>query len=303
MHEQTEFMKKIRSQLPLLIAPALIAVSLGWTSSALSAETPARIVSVGGALTEIVYALDGPANLIGVDTTSLWPEAAKALPQVGYMRNLSAEGILSLAPTLLIASAHAGPPAVIEQIRAAGVQVETLSEDYSEQGVINKITGIATLLGKQADGNRLTAQVRDDFSRLAQWRSQLSAHPKVMFFMAVSHGAPLVSGRDTAADAMIGLVGADNAVDFQGNKPMGGEAIIAAAPEVIALTEITLNAVGGLESFYQLPGIAHTPAGKHRRVIVMDTLNLLGFGLRSGRTALDFAKQLQHPADVAADQR
>ncbi len=296
-------MKKIRSSLPLLIAPALIAVSLGWAAPALSAEMSARIVSVGGALTEIVYALDGQAHLVGADTTSLWPEAAKELPQVGYMRNLSAEGILSLTPTLLIASAHAGPPAVIEQIRAAGVRVETLAEDYSEQGVVNKITGIAALLGKPEEGERLAAQVRDDFSRLAQWRGRLSEYPKVMFFMTVSHGAPLVSGRDTAAHAMIGLAGAGNAVDFQGNKPMGGEAIIAAAPEVIALTELTLNAVGGLEAFYQLPGIAHTPAGKNRRVIVVDTLNLLGFGLRSGRTALDFAKQLRHPADVAAGQR
>lgn len=297
-------MKKIRPLLYRLSAQALFIATLCPALPAASADNPARIVAVGGALTEIVYALDGQAGLVGVDTTSLWPEAAKALPQVGYMRNLSAEGILSLAPTLLIASAHAGPPVVIEQIRAAGVRVETLAEDYSEQGIVNKITGIAALLGKPADGERLVAKIRADFGRLAQWREQVAVHPRVMFFMTISHGAPLVSGRNTAADAMIALAGGSNAAaDFQGNKPIGGEAVIAAAPDAILITELTLNTVGGLDPFYQLPGIAHTPAGKNRRVIVMDTLNLLGFGLRSGQTALDFARQLHQLPEVAAGGR
>ncbi|WP_446810651.1 heme/hemin ABC transporter substrate-binding protein [Methylomonas sp. 2BW1-5-20] len=295
-------MKKIRPLLCRLGLPALLAAALGLPLPA-AAGTPARIVSIGGALTEIVYALDGQASLVGVDTTSLWPEAAKALPQVGYMRALSAEGILSLAPTLVIASAHAGPPPVLAQLHAAGVEVKTLTEEYSEQGIVNKIADIAAVLGKPVEGERLAAQVHADFSRLAQLRAQAIKQPKVLFFMAVSHGAPLVSGRDTAADAIIALAGGSNAAaDFSGNKPIGGETVIAAAPDAILLTELTLNAVGGLEQFYQLPGIAHTPAGQNRRVIVMDTLSLLGFGLRSGQAALDFAKQL-HQLPAVADHR
>lgn len=263
------------------------------------ADSPKRIVSVGGALTEIIYALQGEDSLAGVDTTSLWPEAAKALPQVGYMRSLSAEGILSLAPDLVLVSAHAGPPSVLEQIRSAGVPVQTLAEDYAEHSVLNKVSTIAALLGKSAAGETLAAQIHADFSRLAQLRGQFSRQPSVMFFMAVSHGAPLVSGRETAADAMIRLAGGVNAIgDYAGNKPIGSEAIIAAAPEVILLTELTLNAVGGLEKFYQLPGIAQTPAGVNRRVIVMDTLALLSFGPRSGQAALDLAERLHNPAQV-----
>jgi iron complex transport system substrate-binding protein len=284
---------------PLLYRLAVIV----WLYSAAApavADSPKRIVSVGGALTEIIYALQGEASLAGVDTTSSWPEAAKHLPQVGYMRSLSAEGILSLAPDLVLVSAHAGPPAVLEQIRSAGVPVQTISEEFSEQGVLNKVSNIAALLGKPDAGETLAAQIHADFSRLAQLRGQFSGHPSVMFFMAVSHGAPLVSGRETAADAMIQLAGGVNAIrDYAGNKPIGSEAIIAAAPELILLTELTLNAVGGLDEFYQLPGIAHTPAGLNRRVIVMDTLALLSFGPRSGQTALHLAERLQKPANVA----
>ncbi|MCQ8116412.1 heme/hemin ABC transporter substrate-binding protein [Methylomonas rosea] len=289
-------MKKTR---PLLYRLAAI-VWLCLDAPATIADSPKRIVSVGGALTEIIYALHGEDNLAGVDTTSLWPEAAKALPQVGYMRSLSAEGILSLAPDLVLVSAHAGPPSVLEQIRSAGVPVQTLAEDYAEQSVLNKVSTIAALLGKPDAGDTLAAQIHADFNRLAQLRSQFSRHPSVMFFMAVSHGAPLVSGRETAADAMIQLAGGVNAIgDYAGNKPIGSEAIIAAAPELILLTELTLNAVGGLDKFYQLPGIAHTPAGLNRRVIVMDTLALLSFGPRSGRTALELAERLQNPANIA----
>ncbi|AMK75227.1 MULTISPECIES: heme/hemin ABC transporter substrate-binding protein [Methylomonas] len=296
-------MPGIQHLLYRLIQPALLFTALS-TALPAAAETPARIVSVGGSLTEIVYALDGQASLVGVDTTSFWPEAAKALPQVGYMRALSAEGILSLAPSLVVASAHAGPPAVLDQLRSAGVPLQTVAEEYSEQGIVNKIAAIAAVLGKPAEGERLTAQVEADFGQLAQLRAQITKQPKVLFFMAVSHGAPLVSGRDTAADAIIALAGGSNAAnDFSGNKPTGAEAIIAAAPDAILLTELTLHAIGGLEQFYQLPGIAHTPAGQHRRVIVMDTLSLLGFGLRSAQAAMDFSRQLRQVPDVAASSR
>lgn len=288
-------MKPTASSFSVLLGATLATVA--W----LVAAAPPRIVSVGGALTEIVYALDGQASLVGVDTTSLWPEAAKALPQVGYQRALSAEGILSLAPSLVLASAHAGPPPVLEQLRGAGVEVKTVAEDYSEQGIVNKIATVAAVLGKPAEGERLAGQVHADFERLSALRARRAQAPKVLFFMAVSHGAPLVSGRDTAADAVIALAGARNAAqDFSGNKPIGGEAVIAAAPDAILLTELTLNAVGGLDAFYRLPGIAHTPAGRNRRVIVMDTLSLLGFGLRTARAAMDFAEQLPRLPDVAA---
>lgn len=286
----------------LWLCRLLFAANLVLALSAAAAAAPPRIVSVGGALTEIVYALEGQANLVGVDTTSLWPETAQTLPQVGYMRNLSAEGILSLSPSLLIASAHAGPPAVLEQIRSAGVEVNILPEAYSETGVADKISAVAALLNKPEAGARLAAETRADFQRLADWRAQFTRQPKTLFFLAVSQGAPLVSGRDTPADAMIRLAGGSNAANgFSGNKAIGGEAIIAAAPEVILLTDISVKALGGLDQCYRLPGIAQTPAGRNRRLIEVDTLSLLGFGPRSGKTALELAKQLrQRPGAVAA---
>ncbi|NOV30246.1 hemin ABC transporter substrate-binding protein [Methylomonas sp. ZR1] len=295
-------MKQTTSLIHKLVRAA--SVALLWLTAAAPANAagPSRIVSVGGALTEIVYALDSAERLVGVDSTSLAPAEAKALPQVGYMRTLSAEGVLSLRPDLLLASAHAGPPAVLEKLRAAGVRIETLAEDYSAAGITAKIGTIAALLDKPEQGRALAGQVQADFDRLAQWRAQQDEQPKVLFLMAVAHGAPLASGHGTAADAMLTLAGATNAVgELQGNKPIGTEAMVAAAPDVILLTDVAANAIGGLEAFYRQPGIAQTPAGRQRKVFVVDTLALLGFGLHSGQAVLELAKRLHDEPAVAAD--
>lgn len=294
----------MKLSLSLSLAGRNAVAALVWLAAAtpVSAAAPARIVSVGGALTEIVYALGGEARLVGVDSTSLTPDAAKALPQVGYMRALSAEGVLSLRPDLLLASAHAGPPAVLAQLHAAGVRIETLAEDYSAAGIAAKIDTIAGLLERPERGRELAGQVQADFARLAQWRAQHSEQPKALFLMAVAHGAPLASGRGTAADAVLALAGVRNAAaELQGNKPISTEAMIAAAPDAILLTDVAANAIGGLDAFYRQPGIAQTPAGRNRNIRVVDTLALLGFGLHSGQAILDLAMQLHGEPAVAAD--
>ena len=70
---------------------------------------PARIISIGGAITEILYALGFEDRLAGVDATSLYPPAAlRDKPNVGYMRQLSAEGVLGLNPSLVLAVQGSG---------------------------------------------------------------------------------------------------------------------------------------------------------------------------------------------------
>lgn len=126
---------------------ALMVVALIAGSALSATAAPPRVVAVGGALTEIVHALDVGGQLVGIDTTSTWPAAATGrLPKVGYQRALSAEGVLSL----LLATTDAGPPAVIAQLRAAGVEVRLLSAEPSLTGVRDKVRGVARALGRGA---------------------------------------------------------------------------------------------------------------------------------------------------------
>lgn len=252
---------------------------------------PLRVAVAGGAITEVVYALDAGAMLIGSDTTSTYPAAALALPKMGYQRALSAEGVLSLRPDLLLASAEAGPPTAIQQIAAAGVRVVTLSEQHDVQSVRDKISGSAKALDLAARGDSLLQRFDSDWQTAmtaiqAQRQQQAGKPPlRVLFILSNSGAQAMVAGRDTAADAMIRYAGAVNALGgkdgFKGYKPLTAESAIAAAPDVLMTTSEGLTAMGGLEQLLKMPGLALTPAARNKRVIAdMDALLLLGFGPR-----------------------
>ena len=91
-----------------------------------------KIVTLGGDVTEIVYALGASSSLVARDSTSQWPQAANVLPDVGYLRQLNAEGILSMRPTLVLASAQAQRE-VAEQVQLQIRQQETNVEARERQ--------------------------------------------------------------------------------------------------------------------------------------------------------------------------
>lgn len=259
---------KRRSLAPLLLSPLLA-----------QAQTPQRVVSVGGAITETIYALGAEPLLVGVDSTSFFPAAAAKLPQVGYARTLSAEGLLALAPQLLIAGSEAGPPLVLQQLRGAGLRVEQLGEGHRFDSLLARTERIAALLGR--DPQPLLARLRADWGIAQAELARLKTQPRVLFVLAHAANSLRVAGEDTAADAMLRLAGARNALaGLQGYKPLTPEAALQASPDVILCTHQGLQAQGGIDGLLKAPGLALTPAGRARRVVAMDALLLLGFGPR-----------------------
>lgn len=258
-----------------------------------------RIVSVGGGLTEIIYALGAEKELVGVDTTSLYPQAATRLPSVGYARALSSEGILALSPTLVLASEDAGPPAVLRQIGTAGVPVTVLSANDKFEGVIERIKRVGAVVDRDAQASQLESQLTQEWQRVrAPILTRKTVAPRVLFILSHSPGSVMVGGRGTSADAMIAYAGARNAVDgFDGFKPLTPEAVIAAQPEIVLLTEQGMQVVGGVDGVLKLPGLAHTPAGQKRRIVALEAMFMLGFGPRlpQALSALDqvFTKAMQ----------
>jgi iron complex transport system substrate-binding protein len=238
----------------------------------------------------IRYALGAGARLVGVDTSSTYPEAATRLPQVGYQRALSVEGILSLRPSLVLATAEAGPPAVLHQLQTAGIPVLTIPAPYTVEGVQVKIWLIAQALELSSQGEQLVQALTRDIAMTSALLQSARVHPRVLFLYARGQGALQVSGRGTAADAMITLAGGVNAVTgYEGYKPLTPEAAIAAAPDVLLMPARGLDSVGGIDGLLQAPGVALTPAGQERRIIAMDDLYLLGFGPRLGQAVRDLA--------------
>lgn len=263
-----------------------------------------RIVSVGGALTETLFALGAQAALVGADTTSLHPEAARRLPSVGYARALSAEGLLSLRPSLVVATKDAGPLPVLRQLEAARVRLVLLDAEHRFEGVLARTRRLAELCGRAAAGQTLAAQMQQDWQAAlasveaavqVRQRSQGSpgTRPKVLFVLSHSMAQVRVSGRDTAADAMLAYAGAANALtSFDGYKPLTPEAAIAAAPDIILATDQGLQAAGGIDGLLAAPGLAQTPAGRARRVVAQDALLMLGFGPRLPQAVAALARAL-----------
>ncbi len=268
---------------------------LGFCQNLLAIDKPHRIIALGGDITEIVYALQAQKLLVGVDTTSYWPKAATLLPKVGYFRALSAEGILSLSPTLLLMSGEAGPPAVIEQLKAVNIQIIQVSADKSVKSVLSKIKVIASAVNEIERGDALIQQINNTFNKLQSLKAQINIKPRVVFLFSVAKGNLLAAGTGTAADAMINLAAGENAFQqYNGYKPVNSEALIAAAPDILLLTDRVLTSFGGIEKLMEFPGILLTPAGQNKRIVIMDTLYLLGFGPRTAQAALDLSYQF-HP--------
>jgi len=262
---------------------AMGALALSHPLPAKTLQTrPSRLVCVGGALTEIIYALGEEACLVGVDATSSFPHQARLLPQVGYARSLSAEGILALAPTQVLVTEEAGPASVLRQVTAAGVPVELLDSAYSFDGLIQRIMRLGRMLACESQSFILIDQLNSEWSQVqSSPLFPISARPRVLFLFAHTANRLMAAGAQTGAHAMIEYAGATNAATgFTGYKPISPESLVLSSPDVLLFTEHGLRAVGDLQTVLTLQGVSQTRAGQDRRIAVMDASLLLGFGPR-----------------------
>ncbi|KAA0968473.1 ABC transporter substrate-binding protein [Aureimonas fodinaquatilis] len=257
---------------------------------AVSVTDASRIVSIGGPVTEILYALGVGDNVIARDTTSVFPAQALEKPDVGYMRALSAEGVLSLEPTLVLAVDGSGPQDVIEQLEGAQVAFVNIPDSPSPQGVADKIRAVALAVGKVAEGEQLAQAVLADFAALDEALSNVDKPARAIFVLGITSGSPMIGGTGTSADGVLKLARAENVLsDMNGFKPGSPEAILTAQPDVV----VTMNSQAhGLTKLSENPVFAATPAGQNERVIGMDGSYLLGFGPRAAHAVRDLAASL-----------
>lgn len=270
-----------------LVASSFLLLSL------LPAWAESRLVVAGGMITEVIYKLGLEATVVGVDTTSLSPaRALKEKANVGYLRALSAEGILALNPTKLLATAHAGPAVVLDSIRSAGVSIMQVPEPANENDIISNILAIASELGAAKEGELLATDVRRGFSDLARQRELISSRKRVLFVLSTQNGRMTVAGRNSSADFIIRLAGAENAVaEFDGYKLITNEAIVNSEPDVVLAISRGVQ-FENARSILSHPAIALTPAGINGHAVVMDGLYLLGLGIQTPRAAMDLLSRI-----------
>ncbi|WP_342361445.1 heme/hemin ABC transporter substrate-binding protein [Terrarubrum flagellatum] len=260
-----------------------------------NAQTPVhqRIVAAGGVITEIIYALGMQDQIVGVDTTSLFPaNAMKDKPNVGYVRALSAEGVLSLKPSLVIAIDGAGPPDALKLVTDAGVNVAHVPDEFTADGVVDRVRRVAAIVGAGPRGETLAASTAEGFRALDVAKARIATPKRVLFILSLQNGKVMAAGRNTSADAIMKLAGATNVFNaFDGYKPVTDEAITAAAPDFI----LAMDRAGqtfSADQIFALPSFATTPAAKTKSFAAMDGLYLLGFGPRTPDAARDLMQAI-----------
>ncbi|MDD1140612.1 ABC transporter substrate-binding protein [Pseudomonas sp. TNT2022 ID233] len=259
---------------------AVLCVGLLVSHQAAAAELPQRWVSAGGALSEWVSALGGEAKLVGVDTTSQHPQSLKSLPSIGYQRSLSAEGILSLRPDILIGTEEMGPPPVISQVRSAKVQVELFSAQPDLPTLEKNVTHLGQLLGAESQAAQLLQSYQQQLdaqkARVVEAQTQQKA-PGVLLLLGHAGGKPLIAGKDTAADWLLQQAGGRNLATHTGYKPFSVESLASLDPEVLVFADRALTGEAAKAAlFKESPILNSSRAAKTGRVLELDPTLLVG---------------------------
>ncbi|KEO57522.1 heme/hemin ABC transporter substrate-binding protein [Thioclava indica] len=251
------------------------------TASPALAE-PSRVISLGGAVSEIVVALDAESLLVARDTTSQYPESLTKLPDVGYVRALSPEGVLALDPDLVLAEATAGPPEAVDLLKASGIDYVALPEDPSPNGVLEKIAVVGKALGRETAAQALSQKFSAQMAAVEAQASRVATPKRVLFVLALQGGRVMTGGEGSSAEAIIKLAGGINAgTGFSGYKQITDEAVLAAAPDVILMMDREGELSITKTDVQTHPALSQTPAAQNEAIIAMDGMLLLGFGPRT----------------------
>lgn len=263
-------------------------------------DDPSRIAAIGGSITEIVFALGEGDRLIARDTTSVFPPEAMELPDVGYMRQLSPEGVLSVSPGGILALEGSGPKETVDVLKKASVPYIEVPERFDHEGILAKIHAVGEALGVGRKADVLAGEVDAKLKEAEARTKDVTERKRVLFILSMQGGKVMASGVDTAANGVIRLAGAVNAIEgYSGYKQLTEEAIVEAHPDVILMMNREGGHAANDDEILSHPAIATTPAGKAGRIVRMDGAYMLGFGPRTADAVRDVAVALY--GEQAAD--
>jgi iron complex transport system substrate-binding protein len=265
------------------VLPALLLAGCGGGEREAAASRE-RVVAVSKQINEFLYEFGALGVLVGRDLTSVYPAEIRSVPSVGYHRALSAEGIISLRPTMLLTDGNVGPDAVLDQVRKVGVPVVTLRPGETVDSAQLLMRELGRRFHREAAADSVVAGWRRGMAEvLADSARDAWPRPRVLLmhfgqlvndYLAVDRGGP--------ADRILSWAGGTNAVDSVGGMTrLTPELIARAAPDVIVATDVGFDRLGSAEKFAALPGVALTPAGKNRRIYRVDESEIMYFGPRT----------------------
>ena len=244
-----------------------------------------RVVSVSKQINEFIYAIGGEHDLVAVDLTSIYPPEIRKLPTVGYHRALSAEGIISMKPTVFLTDGNVGPEAVLDQLKKVGIPITLMRPGGTVDSAQMLLTQLGEFFHREQAADSVLAQWKAGMNQLwadtASWSGE--SRPRVMiihFGQIANNYLAIKSG--SIPDRLIHWAGGQNAIDSVGGMlRLTPELIARAAPDIIIATDVGFDRFGSAEKFATLPGVALTPAGRNKRIYRINEQKIMYYGPRT----------------------
>ena len=282
------------NQLKILISFALIihiqVFSQQTTSICQTADDPSRIVSIGSSITEIIYFLNSQDQIIAIDITSNFPEEAKKFPSVGYIRNLSAEGLLSTNPSIIISEDDIGPKNIIKQIQDTKTELRIIPEEQTLNGIIQKIQCVGNIIGQQKEAEeKISSEINPVINKIKEIKKEKDlSNIKIMMILSTEGNSTVVAGSNTSGDSFIKMLGATNIFEsINGWKAVTAETILLKNPDYIIIPEKDLHKQSNVNTISENVILKETNAGKNNGYIIKDGMAILGYGPRTIFTLMD----------------
>ena len=280
--------------LKLLISFALIihiqVFSQQKKSICQTADDPSRIVSIGSSITEIIYFLNSQDQIIAIDITSNFPEDAKQFPSVGYIRNLSAEGLLSTNPSIIISEDDIGPKNIIKQIQDTKTELRIIPEEQTLNGIIQKIQCVGNIIGQQQEAEeKISSEINPVINKIKEIKKEKDlSNIKIMMILSTEGNSTVVAGANTSGDSFIKMLGATNIFEsINGWKAVTAETILLKNPDYIIIPEKDLHKQSNVNTISENMILKETNAGKNNGYIIKDGMAILGYGPRTIFTLMD----------------
>ncbi|MGW2263420.1 heme/hemin ABC transporter substrate-binding protein [Streptomyces sp. SCA2-2] len=300
--ERTDRIEPLAGPAPEPKLPAEAASADGHT---VTVEDTSRVVPLTGSLNEIVFTLGLGERVVARDITATFEQAAD-LPVVTRAHDVSAESVLSLKPTVVLADTTTGPAEAISQIRDAGIPLVVLDPPKELDDIGPRIEAVAGALGVAEAGKALVERTEQRIEKVRADVPDLPAadRPRVAFlYLRGSASVYLLGGRESGAGSLLEAAGALDAGKESGLRKdftaITSEALAKAAPDAILVMAKGLKSVDGIDGLVKIPGVAETPAGMDRRVVSIDDGVLLNYGPRTDQVLADLVDQLYAGQDGA----
>ena len=253
-----------------------------------------RIISIGGCVTETVFTLNQGERVIAVDISSTIPSKVKTLPQVGYIRAISSEGILSMMPDYILTTSDIGPPKVIEHLKKSGVKMEIFNSPHTLDEIIDLVYNVSIILGVRDQGEITIDKMKKEFELINKDIDNYTFNPKIVFFMNPSTGSYTAAGNTTRADYLIEFLGGENIFSdkFSKYKKVTKEEIVKFNPDIILVSSYSSNDEKSSSIFVESEEFKSVAAVLNNRVIDLDMGRFLSFGPSFTSNVLELIKTL-----------